>query len=438
MPKRILCLVIAFLMLFSGCAAFETQNIYELLRAPKLSGGQDEIQEVLRAYLGGEEPYYVFPKKGDIRSPLTWIDLNGDGKTEVILLYTMPDGTEAHSEKGNNVYIAVLQEIEGEWQVVVDAPGPPNFTEVESMEISNLLHDDTRQMIIGFATSNFNTKMFGLYTYEQDVLENLYMMEYSSYAIGEFTQVGSADLVVVSASDQLEGMQLYYIPTEDGEFSPDRSLEQVQLDDIFIACVGIHASRGEDGERIIVVDGETAAGTLASQIVYYSGERFFTVDNSTTLRGPTTRMNPLLHTKDINSDGVAEIPIAIGSEYIMTPAADKQLTYIGWMDFVTDPDQAPVQKEFGLLDSDRNVYISLPSEWQGEVSILDGEDEGEWILQERNTRKELMYVDEFGEGDVLPLGAERIPGSVNNYLVMQSTVTSSERQEIEMTFMGIT
>ncbi len=438
MRKRTLCLIIAFLMLFSGCTAFESQNIYELLRAPKLSGGQDEIQEVLRSYLGGEEPYYVFPKKGDIRTPLTWVDLDGDGNTEVILLYTMPDGTEAHNEKGNNVYIAVMQEIEGEWQVVVDAPGPLNFTEVESMEISNLLDSGTRQMIIGFTTPNFNTKMFGLYTYGQGVLENLYMMEYSSYAIGEFTQVGSTDLVVVSASDQLEGMQLYYIPTEDGDFLPNGSLEQVQLDDIFITCVGIHPSRGENGERIIVVDGETAAGTLASQIVYYSGERFFTVDNSATLRGPTTRMNPLLHTKDIDDDGVAEIPITIGSEFIMTPAADKELTYIGWMDFVTNPEQEPTQKEFGILDSDRSVYISLPDEWQGEVSILDGEDEGEWILQERNTRRELMYVDEFGEGDVLPIGAVRMPGSVNNYLVIQSSVLSHERQEIELTFMGIT
>ena len=52
MAKRLLAGLFSLLLLFSltGCAGFTYKNINELLRAPALGGGLDEIQKALLAF----------------------------------------------------------------------------------------------------------------------------------------------------------------------------------------------------------------------------------------------------------------------------------------------------------------------------------------------------------------------------------------------------
>ncbi len=425
---RRLTIVLSLLLAALLCACTPlNQNVTDLLRAPALPGGQDELQKMLATYLG-EEPQYQYPKEGDWRCPLMLVDLNGDGADEGVLLYSVPDSTGSNREKGNHVYVAILEKIGGEWTITQDIRGLS--TDVASFEAADLLGDGTRQLIIGYATSNLNAKTFALYSYSDETLHKVYQFDYSRYEIADFTGRSGNDLVVISRDDQPGGLQLQYIPILKGTFPADIPAP-VKLDANFVSCVGISPSRTRSNDRIIVIDGQTAAdtGALASQFVYYSGELFYTVDDTGAMRGATARLSPLLKSADIDGNGIVEVPLRVGRSEVVTMQGDKRLEYVEWVDFTGEK---PVTRQFGLLDSDRAVYIRLPDAWRDSITVVDGDGDGEWRIQHKASAMPLLSLQVIESGESPPAGSARVPGTISTYLVYGGSLPPAEVDTIAM------
>ncbi|MGD9560648.1 MAG: hypothetical protein AB7V55_08600, partial [Oscillospiraceae bacterium] len=293
MAKRalLLLLTLCFVLGVAGCGTVTMQNTYDLLRAPVLGGGLDEIQNALKAYLGGEEPQYKYPRSGEWRSPLLQTDLNGDGRQEAIVLYSVPETATTYLEKGSMVYIAVLERVEGVWTVLQDVQGMG--TEVISVEVADLLDGETLQLIVCFANANLSSTVFTLYQYIDFRLDKTIQYDYSRYQIGDFTGRGGNDLILVSRSDQLGGLLLIYMPIRDGHFVSEDFPAPVKLDANFVSCVNLVPGAAPDGGRLLVVDGHTATdnGPLASQMIYSSAENelFYTTEDYNPLRGAAAR-----------------------------------------------------------------------------------------------------------------------------------------------------
>lgn len=416
-------LFVALVTSFTSCA-FAPQNLENLLRAPALGSGQGEIQEALTLYLSGEEPQYKYPKEGEWRSPLIQADLNGDGVEEGVLLYSLVNSTTANKEKGNNVYIAVLEQKDGVWFVQADLDS--QAAEVASFEVVDLLGDNTRQLIVGYASANLTAKTFVLYQYIDGTLTTIHRKSYSRYELGDFTGRGGTDLVLVSPVEQLDGLQFQYLPVKNGQFLEPQA--PVKLDSNFASCAGIYPSLSNEGEQVLVVDGVLETKMLASQLVYFSGEHFFVTDDAGKMRGESGRLNPILKAKDIDDDGIVEIPRRVGKYEIRTINNDKHLEYVEWVDF-TGPE--PISKEFGLLDTDRGVFVGLPADWQGRISVTDGKEKGEWVVQNAQTLDTLLQLRFYGEEDLPPRNSVLVPGTSSVYIVPSSSVTAEERLFIE-------
>lgn len=433
MVKRLVAalLAVGLTFLLAGCSSLTFQNVNELLRAPELGQGLDEIQKALKAYLGGEEPQYKFPRGGDWRSPLIRTDLNNDGREEAILLYSVPEASAAYREKGGNVYIAVLEQIENVWTVVQDIQGLS--TEVLSLEVANLLGDGSRQLIVCYANANLTSRVFALYQYLGLKLLQTHQFSYSRYEIGDFTGRGSDTLVLVSGTEQSGGLLLYYLSVKKDAFVPESQLTPVKLDVNFVSCVGISPSAAPGGGHLLVVDGHmsTDTGALASQFVYYSAENdlFYTTDDFNALRSTTSRLSPLLKSRDVDNDGIVEIPQLMRSVPVLANSGivERELDYVEWVDFT---DAEPVRKQYGLMDPDRGLYVRFPQEWYGKVEILSGEKSGEWHVQNRASQKLLLSLRSFGQGEMPPVGASRVPGTTNYYLLIDSGVSTEDRQQI--------
>ncbi len=408
-----------------GCAPLALQNVNDLLRAPELGQGQGEIQKALAAYLG-EQPEYKYPKEGDWRSPLIVEDLDGDGIAEGILLYSLAGSTTAR--RGNNVYVAVLEQQDGTWTVTQDLEGAG--TEVASFEVASLLGGNTKQLIVGFAASaNLSNKSLSLYEYKDHQLGDLlYPTPYSRYELADFTGGGNTDLVIVTPDDQLGGLKLQYIPTSSG--SLNLGLPPVKLDANFFSCSGIYPSSSADGSRLLVVDGVTDTKILTSDILYFSGEHFYKVDDSGALVGETARANPLLGARDIDGDGIVEIPQRVGMTEIVTLAGDKHLEYVQWMDFTA---AQPQVKQFGLVDSGKGAYIHLPDAWMDKIRIQDGTAAEEWVIQDEASRRRLLSLRVFEGGETPPLDAILVSRVSRAYLLPSNTLTAAERKAITVT-----
>lgn len=428
----IMAILLLCALVLSACASLNFQNINDLLHAPALARGQDKIQKALEDYLGGIQPQYKYPKEGGWRSPLISADLDGDGREEAMILYSLDAAVAESLEKSEFVYVAVLQYIDEAWQVVYDEQGLQ--TDVASLQVADLLGNGTKQLIVGYASSNLNSRTLALYTWQESVLNRIYQYDYSRYQIGDFTGRGGNDLVVVSRSDDAGSLMLNYIPTANGQFLLDTPIEPVRLDANFQSCAGIAAGMGRGGQRVLIVDGVNAVenGALSSQIVYYEDGRFYTVDDAGFMRGETPRANPLLKANDIDGDGVVEIPKRWGRSYISTPSGEKNLEYVEWWDY-TSRDE-PFIKQFGIVDSERSVFIRLPDEWRGQVEVVDyGDLPSEWQLRHKNTSTVLLIMQIVEPGQSPAVGSLRVPGTTSAYLVPQLAVSVEENEFIVMT-----
>ncbi len=433
MRRALLFCVAACLLFVLGGCSLTSQNVKDLLRAPALGPGQGEIQDALAAYLG-EEPQYKFPKEGEWRSPLIRADLNGDGQEEGILLYSVANSTSGNKTKGNNVYIAVLEEKDGKWVVQADLDGAD--IEVASFSVVDLLGDGTKQILIGYASANLKSKVLTLYQYQDAALKIVYQMPYSRYDIVDFGEEADSGLVLVSPEDQVAGLQLHFLPVRQGAFLDPEP--PVKLDSNFIACLTIAASRNEENEQFLVIDGMFDKGLIASQFVYFSGEHFYTVDDSGKMRAESGRLNPLLQSRDIDNDGMLEIPRRVGNDPIFTVNGDKNLEYIEWLDFrkVEYGALEPVVEQFGLLDSDRKLYIRLPEEWRGRIKVADGSQKGEWMIQNVQTLSTLLMLKTYEEDQTPPRGSLKVPGADNTFIVYGSSLTMQEELLINAMYLG--
>ncbi len=428
LSKRILisiCLLLSLAFFLPGCSPLAFQNVNDLLRAPELGRGQGEIQKALATYLG-EQPEYKYPKEGDWRSPLILEDLNGDGSKEGVLLYSLSGSATAG--RGNNVYVAVLEYQQGAWVVTQDIEGPG--TEVASFETTKLLNNGKSQLLVGFSTSSsLGNKTLSIYEYAGGQLAELaYPAPYSRYELADFSGQGGIELVIVSPDDQKESMKLQYIPTAGGTL--DMSPAPVMLDANFASCSGIYPTSSETGERMLILDGKTDKGVLYSDILRFSGEHFYKVEDGGVLTGETARANALLTSRDIDGDGIVEIPQRLGLTEIVTLAGDKKLEYVQWIDF-TGPEA--VSKQFGLVDTGKGVYIRLPESWQDTVRVEDGQNDGEWYIRREDTREKLLSLLIFEAGQSPPPDALLVSRVSGAYLVPSISLMAAERNLISVT-----
>lgn len=436
MTKKILCAALALcLLLLPGCNLLG-QNTNDLLRAPALGQGQGEVQRALAQSIG-EEPQYVFPKEGTQRSPLLMTDLDGDGAEEAVLLYTYPSSSALAKNKGSNVYFSIMKkQDDGRWQLQQEFRGLS--TDVASIEAAQLLPaNPTQQLVIGFSASNLTNKVLGLFESIDGKYTLMYQTPYTRYEIANFTGTGNAELMLVTPYDQVTGIKLVFLPTYGGVFVTPQT---ITLDQNFVSCAGIHPSRAAPGStegnsnapgRVVVVDGVLSTGILGSQFVYYGGEGFYTVDDAGTLLSQTARSSPLLVSRDINGDGFVEIPQEVQNTGMPNESAG--VSFVEWTDHINVlPGEDPQVREWGLLDSDRGVYIRLPSDWYGKISVIEGSSGTSWQVLRTATQALLLDIQDLPAGAAIPSGALEVPATVNTYLVVQPAVGENERTQVRV------
>ena len=78
---------------------------------------------------------------------------------------------------------------------------------------------------------------------------------------------------------------------------------------------------------------------------------------------------PGLVSRDLDGDGIVEIPTQPDEAGLLNTSQSRRMDFIVWMDY-TSPHP---EKSFGLLDEETNCYIELPVEWEGNLKLTDSE-----------------------------------------------------------------
>lgn len=362
--------------LLAGCGAAPA-GVEDLLRAPQLDGQQNEVEKALIAYLG-ETPQMKYPTTGEHLSPFVFDDWNGDGVTDAAALYVS-------SAKGQNVHLAVLESVDGAWVVTQEREGLA--TSVESIETASLRGAEGSQLLVGYAATS-GEKYLAVYSYQDQTLNEVFHQSYSQYELRDISGTGGNDLVIIGPETD-SGLQLQMLTAQDGQFIP--VMPPLAVGNQFTSCEGLYTSKGDDGSDYLILDGQTgSANSLASMILYYDARQQqlvtyhpITVDDLFTA---TQRYSSLLKSQDIDDDGTVEIPVQLDGAGMENLAVNR-LSFVAWMDYTTEYEQV---KSFGVADLEYGYYLELPSEWQGQIMLTDGDEPDSW--QVRSADGEALHL----------------------------------------------
>ena len=340
----------------------EPVQVEELLRAPRLSGDYGDIQTALNDWLG-ESAQLKYPLQGDLLSPFLLQDLDGDGRQDAAVLYI--------TAKSSNVCIAILQRDSTDaWKVRQNVEGLADT--VENVRLAQLQPGNAVQLVVGYMAAQ-GDHYLAVYSYTNGELATILEQQYEQYLVEDITGGGNQDLILMSTLED-GGVQIELLTVD-----KEGSFQQVAVMGLsanrFAGCASVAAGMGADGKHYLVLDGWTgiSGNNLASVLLRFDEDTQQMVPASQIsterLYTASLRNVPGLVSRDLDGDGIVEIPTQPEEAGLLNMSQGRRMDFIVWMDYTS----SHPEKSFGLLDEETNCYIELPMEWEGNLKLTDSE-----------------------------------------------------------------
>lgn len=365
--ENILCtLLLAGCLLFSGCGMPGVSgniNMENMLRAPQLSDDTGTLKAVLDDALN-ENVQLKYPSNGEFLSPFLWGDWDGDGSEDAAVLYQMDESA--------NVHLAVLHRENESWRLYGTIEGLSSA--VERVSFARLHDGAQNQIVVGYITGE--ARYLAVYTVEDGELRAILETPYTQVIIEDITGGGLEDIVLLAEDAATEKMQVQLLTAAGEGFTVAEALALPSSQ--FAGCASISAGRGRDGRTYLVLDGWTGSSGsyLASVLLRYDADagrlteaRLPWVED---LYAATLRYSTVLTSRDLNGDGVVEIPTQSERPGFLNLCAERRLGFVFWRDFTA----AEENDSFGLFDDEKGFYLALPEQWRGNLLLTSEEETG--------------------------------------------------------------
>ncbi len=314
MAKRLLSVILVITIVaavFGGCDALNLNSPENLVRPPKLSGSDGELQDAFEKAVSEKGEFILkYPSAGNYKSAFVRQDCDGDSYDEAFVFYSLK--TEEMS-----VYMHILDYKDGEWISVGDIPGEGN--DIYSIEFCDLNSDSVKELLVGWSSidSKANKKL-GIYC--ADTTKEA--IDYKAIAVESYTELFAYDI----DSDGNSEILLTLINSTSDTYTTEAKLLKMQTNkngnqinmtgqvSLYSGITAINkiATGLSGGKRYIYID-EAAGDSYLTEILYWDNQQnalvaALIVDAVSIVNCPTGRSLPLICT-DVDNDGELEIPV---------------------------------------------------------------------------------------------------------------------------------
>ncbi len=384
----VLCLLCG--LVFGGCSA-GIDSVDSLLVPPNPYGSNSALQTACRRILG-EDIILKTPASGEYNSAITLVDLDSDDLQEAVIFFS-------GANDSTGVSMAVLRLDNGEWMLVRRFYG--SGSDVGSVEFRDLDNDGYSEILVSWTLfENRTSKMLSVYS--SDYVNNSFSVEivgnepYNLMQTINLFDDGMFEILLVykdtSAAKQSCSAKLLH-KQSDGKMT---LVCETALDSGIASFSSIKTDREEPKSPLrIFIDAYKGETQMITEVLRWNSAK---VSFDTPLTDVATQTNIItlrngLESKDINGDGLIEIPVQIylpGSEKLVEGVGNlsqqsQQLSLIRWSRFFYD---GLVPMSYVAENAVGGFSFSFPSEWIDSVTITQT-DEG-WMFSSWNQEKKEM------------------------------------------------
>ena len=373
MKRLRLLLAAGALLLLAGCFSQSADDLYAQPKAPDDYLKLDEkINEVLNA--GGE---YAAPLTGELTQKVQLQDLDGDGVQEAIAFFRV-----ASDER--QLKICIYRETADDYQLAatIESAG----TAINAVAYRDLDGVAGKEIVVGWQQSD---RLYSLaaYSIHNDQVLELMRTEYAAYQICDLDRDGVDEIVVLhtGTGEGANRAELY-----DYRESVLESVAAAPLSRSVtgLAENGVRTGLLRGGEPAVFVDAVySSAGYAPGEELgafntsAYSGDgqitdifvwkdetlQNITLDPATGESDSTIRWYTAVSARDINRDGILELPDPYALPDPTSSSIAVNFWAIRWMQYDID---GTAELVYTTYYNDRDGwYFILPESWEGQITV---------------------------------------------------------------------
>lgn len=352
---RLFALLLLTALLLSGCTL---RTVDEMYRLPRRSESDSHLQSTIDAAMNGLD--YSAPIAGENQQTVQMADLNGDGTVEYIVY------ARSSASKSLHILVFFVRDEAFVLGSVIESHGV-DFEQVEYVAI-----DDRPglEMVIGRQVSDQVLRALSVYSFADDMPEQLMSANYLKFLTCDLDRNGSAEVMLLQPgqTDADRGSAVLY-SFLDGEM--ERSHE-VEMSTSAESVKRIMLSQLQDGEPAVYVASSVAESAIITDVFAMRSGRFsnISISNESGTSVQTLR-NYYVYADDIDSDGVLELPNLITMQPIKNSTSAEQQYLIRW--YSMDIQGRELTKRYSFHNYVGGWYLELDEAWAERVSVIQTE-----------------------------------------------------------------
>lgn len=352
----IICAAAVLCLLTAGCSFHPTASPDDLYSLPQMPSQYTKLKNrIEKLQRGGAE--YASPVAGSNVQTVQMVDLDGDGKEEALVFL--------RNDKDKNplkIYIFKASGSSYRQMAVIQGSG----TSIYSIAYNDLNRDGKLELIIGWKTGT-DLQSLSVYSLQGKKPEELLQIPaYIKYAIADLNQDGMQELVVLHADSDGGGLADYYTWVHLGGLTLNSSA-RVSMTMAELSNLGqIQNGTLRSGKPALFVTGVNDSGSAVTDILTdRKGELTNIVLSDTTGVSKEIYHNLSLFPKDINGDGITEVPVPTA---LPTKSQDKaDLCYrVDWQNYDASGNKKTIEST--CHDMNDGWYLILPTTWDGRIA----------------------------------------------------------------------
>ena len=358
----------AALLLLTGCFA---QSIDELYTPPKAPGDFQQLDAKIREVLAsGAE--YAPPVQGGYTQQVQLVDLDGDGVQEAIAFFrTTVNNTNAElksDEKPMKIYI-FRQTGEGNYEVQTVIQGDGNA--IGSIAYVDLDGNPDKELVVTWQISVKVTQLMAYSIQGGEAVELMQASSYTDFTLADLDMDNRQEIVVLEQNTLTDTYQANFF-----DYDEDRDMMVMKayaplsagITDI-IDVQGPSRSAGlRDSIPALFVTSSLTSEVVTDVLAYRDGGIANVTMNPETERSESTiRFNGNIAPRDINEDGVMELPRPKALPSLDKTTGADNFWSVLWVQYDLSGNGWPVYTTY--YNGEDGWYLILPDSWDGKIAL---------------------------------------------------------------------
>ena len=345
--KRVLAALLLALtgLLLSGCV---NSTIDELLSLPQPSEEYLELQKSIDEIIRSGAVYSA-PSAGSYRQSVQLYDVNGDGVNEALAFFNIA------GEKPLKIYVFRLRGSRYETAAVIEGDG----TEIASISYLDMNGDGWAEIVVGWKMGS-DIQMLNIYSLKGFAVSSVAATDYNEYLTADLDDNGREDLLVMRQLDGDDaGSVVFYTMTGDGEIESSEARMSLGSKSVAKAVTG----QLLDGETALFVESVYGGTGLITDIFLSRDGQLRNISAAGSGESSSTVRYYTVYCRDINGDGIMEIPIPRS----LPVQGETGYRALDWYSYsARGRSSLAVSTYHNYSDS---WYLILPKSWRGHVTV---------------------------------------------------------------------